>query len=127
MIENSSQDSECNGNIIHIASIAGYEAQRGQISYGMSKAALIAMTLPMARDLGKYKIRVNSISPGIIDTPMSQGFKGSELGQRIIDNTPLRTIGNPINIAKLVELILLNHFINGEVIRIDGGVRVPQF
>ena len=127
MIDKLDANAVCNGNIIHISSIAGYEGQKGQTAYSASKGALIGMTLPMARDLGKFKIRVNSIAPGIIETPMIKGFKDSRIGKGIIDNTPLKTFGKPVHIAMAVEAIIVNDFINGTVIRVDGGVRLPHF
>lgn len=127
MIDKADDKAICNGNIIHISSIAGYEGQKGQTAYSASKAALIGMTLPMARDLGKFKIRVNSIAPGIIETPMIKGFRDSRIGKGIIENTPLKTFGQPIHIAMAVEAIIVNDFINGTTIRVDGGTRLPHF
>ena len=126
MIE-TKQDVECNGNIIMIASVAGIEGQRGQLSYAGSKAAVIGMTLPMARDLGKFKIRVNTIAPGIILTPMTQGIIETGPMKSIVSQTPLSTTGKPNHISETVEYIVKNDFLNGTVIRVDGGVRFPQF
>lgn len=118
---------ECNGNIIMIASVAGIEGQRGQVAYGGSKAAVIGMTLPMARDLGRFKIRVNTIAPGIIVTPMTEGILETGPMVAIRNQTPLGTMGSPDNISQTVEYMIKNDFLNGEVIRVDGGVRFPQF
>ena len=91
-----SEQEEINGErgvIINVASVAGIEGQKGQVVYSASKGALIGMTLPMARDLGKYKIRVMTIAPGIFETPM-----GSGISQKYIElmnkNTPLGRLGN---------------------------------
>lgn len=128
MIDNSKDSKkECNGNIIMIASVAGIEGQRGQLSYAGSKAAVIGMTLPMARDLGRFKIRVNTIAPGIIVTPMTQEILETGPMKAIRNQTPLGTMGNPDNISQTAEFIIKNDFLNGEVIRVDGGVRFPQF
>ena len=127
MIDKMNDKATCNGNIIHISSVAGYEGQKGQTAYSASKGALIGMTLPMARDLGKYKIRVNSIAPGIIETPMIKGFRDTRIGKGILENTPIKTFGSPVHIALAVEGIILNDFINGSTIRVDGGTRLPHF
>jgi NAD(P)-dependent dehydrogenase (short-subunit alcohol dehydrogenase family) len=127
MIDKMNDKATCNGNIIHISSVAGYEGQKGQTAYSASKGALIGMTLPMARDLGKYKIRVNSIAPGIIETPMIKGFRDTRIGKGILENTPIKTFGSPVHIALAVEAIILNDFINGSTIRVDGGTRLPHF
>ena len=127
MIDKADNKAICNGNIIHISSVAGYEGQKGQTAYSASKGALIGMTLPMARDLGKFKIRVNTIAPGIIETPMIKGFRDSRIGKGILENTPLKTFGQPIHIAMAVEAIITNDFINGTTIRVDGGTRLPHF
>ena len=128
MIENSiNSKKDCNGNIILIASIAGYEGQKGQTAYSASKGALIGMTLPMARDLGKYKIRVNSIAPGVIETPMSEGFRETKVGKSILEATPLKIIGQTIHVAQTTEFVVNCDFVNGTTIRVDGGCRLPNF
>lgn len=127
MIEKSDKTSECNGNIIMIASVAGIEGQRGQLAYGGSKGAIIGMTLPMARDLGRFKIRVNCIAPGIIVTPMTEGILETGPMKAIMAQTPLNNVGKPDHISQTVEYIVKNDFLNGATIRVDGGVRFPQF
>jgi NAD(P)-dependent dehydrogenase (short-subunit alcohol dehydrogenase family) len=123
----SNKDTECNGVIVFIASVAGIEGQRGQVAYSSSKGALIGLTLPMARDLGKWKIRVATIAPGLIDTPMSAGFKDTKVGKALIESTPIKSLGKPIHIALTAEFIIKNDFVNGTVIRVDGGIRFPHF
>ena len=81
----------------------------------------------MARDLGKFKIRVNGIAPGIITTPMTEGIMSSGPMKSIIGQTPLGTVGNPEHISQTVEYIIKNDFLNGTTIRIDGGIRLPNF
>jgi NAD(P)-dependent dehydrogenase (short-subunit alcohol dehydrogenase family) len=77
-----------------VASVAGFEGQKGQVVYSASKGALIGMTLPMARDLGKFKIRVMTIAPGIFETPMGSGI-GKKVVDTLIQSTPLGRFGNP--------------------------------
>ena len=74
--------------------MAGFEGQRGQVVYSASKGALIGMTLPMARDLGKFKIRVMTIAPGIFETPMGNGI-GKKVVDSLVQQTPLGRFGNP--------------------------------
>jgi 3-hydroxyacyl-CoA dehydrogenase len=127
MCEKADNKAECNGVIIMISSVAGIEGQKGQTAYSGSKGAIIGMTLPMSRDLGKYKIRVNTIAPGMIETPMTAGFRDTKVGKMILDATPLKTFGKPLNISLTSEFIIKNDFVNGTVIRVDGGVRFPHF
>lgn len=127
MIENFDKTKDCNGVIIFIASIVGIEGQKGQTAYAASKGSLLGMTLPMARDLGKFKIRVNSVAPGIIETPMTQGIKENRVGKSIIDATPLKVFGKPVHICQTTEFIVTCDFMNGSTIRVDGGVRLPHF
>jgi NAD(P)-dependent dehydrogenase (short-subunit alcohol dehydrogenase family) len=127
MIDTSDSKRDCNGVIILIASIAGIEGQKGQTAYSASKGALIGMTLPMARDLGRYKIRVNSVAPGIIESPMTAGMQGNKVGKTIIDSTPLKILGKPLHVCQTTEFIAVCDFVNGATIRVDGGVRLPHF
>jgi 3-hydroxyacyl-CoA dehydrogenase/3-hydroxy-2-methylbutyryl-CoA dehydrogenase len=127
MIEKYDKDSDCSGAIIFIASVAGIEGQRGQVAYSSSKGALVGMTLPMSRDLGKWKIRVATIAPGLIETPMTEGFKDNKVGKMLIESTPLKVLGKPIHVALAAEFIIKNDFVNGTVIRVDGGIRFPHF
>ena len=120
MIENFDKTKDCNGVIIFIASIAGIEGQRGQTAYAASKGSLLGMTLPMARDLGKYKIRVNCICPGMIATPLSKGLDNYSKG--IIRATPLGRFGLTSEIAQACEAAIVNNFMNGSIIKCDGGI-----
>lgn len=116
---------ESRGVIINTASIAGYEGQIGQAAYAASKGAIIGMTLPIARDLAGQQIRVNTIAPGLFLTPLlvNLGEKVcDQLGQQI---TFPKRLGKPEDFAKLVEHIINNGYINGEVIRLDGAFRLP--
>ena len=112
------------GVIINTASVAAYEGQMGQAAYSATKGRIVGMTLPIARDLAKIGIRVNTIAPGMINTPLFAG-----LPQESIDSLsqavlyPQR-LGAPEEIGKLVAAIIDNDYINGESIRMDGGIRM---
>jgi 3-hydroxyacyl-CoA dehydrogenase/3-hydroxy-2-methylbutyryl-CoA dehydrogenase len=112
------------GVIINTASVAAYEGQMGQAAYSATKGGIVGMTLPIARDLAKIGIRVNTIAPGMINTPLFAG-----LPQESIDSLsqavlyPQR-LGAPEEIGKLVAAIIDNDYINGESIRMDGGIRM---
>jgi NAD(P)-dependent dehydrogenase (short-subunit alcohol dehydrogenase family) len=113
------------GVIVNTASIAGIEGQTGQIAYGTAKAAILGMTLPMARDLAPVGVRVCAIAPGTMGTPimMSMPEAGrAQLEQNII--FPKR-MGRPEEFALLVESIARNPYLNGENIRLDGALRFP--
>ena len=112
------------GVIINTASVAAYEGQMGQAAYSATKGGIVGMMLPIARDLAKIGIRVNTIAPGMINTPLFAG-----LPQESIDSLsqavlyPQR-LGAPEEIGKLVAAIIDNDYINGESIRMDGGIRM---
>jgi NAD(P)-dependent dehydrogenase (short-subunit alcohol dehydrogenase family) len=127
MIKNAKPDTDCNGSIVFLASLAGIEGQKGQTAYAASKGALIGMTLPMARDLGRYKIRVNTVAPGLIETPMTGKMSTTKGGKAIMDATPLKRFGRPDEVADTCLFCLSNDFLNGTTIRIDGGIRFPHF
>eukprot|EP00563_Minutocellus_polymorphus_P017437 CAMPEP_0197719910 /NCGR_PEP_ID=MMETSP1434-20131217/3464_1 /TAXON_ID=265543 /ORGANISM="Minutocellus polymorphus, Strain CCMP3303" /LENGTH=303 /DNA_ID=CAMNT_0043304697 /DNA_START=21 /DNA_END=932 /DNA_ORIENTATION=+ len=113
------------GVIINTSSIAGLEGQRGQVAYAASKSAVIGMTLPMARDLAPYGIRVMSVAPGLFQTPLLSGLPEkvqAELGQMV--PCPSR-LGDPDEFGRLVVSILTNPMLNGETIRLDGALRMP--
>ena len=112
------------GVIINTASVAGYEGQIGQTAYAASKGAVIAMTLPLARELSKNAIRVMTIAPGIMETPMLKGLAQNvqdALGQMV--PFPAR-LAKPEEYAHLVGHIIENAYLNGEVIRLDGAIRM---
>lgn len=117
-------DSGERGLIVNTASVAAFDGQMGQAAYGASKAGVAGMTLPVARDLSSYGIRVNTIAPGLFLTPMAQS-----LDQKVIDKLgqsvefPKR-LGDPSEYASLVLFMIENEYINGEVIRLDGGIRM---
>lgn len=112
------------GVIIHTASIAAYEGQIGQSAYAASKAAVIGMVLPAARELARFGIRVNAIAPGPVDTPMLDGMN-QEMREALEATIPFppRLI-QPDEYARTVRHIIENVAINGTVIRLDGAVRM---
>ena len=112
------------GVIINTASVAAYEGQIGQVAYSASKAGVVGMTLPMARDLAPLGIRVNTIVPGLIRTPMFDGAPDNmvkALGQMVVN--PQR-LGRPEEIAHLSVMMAENEYLNGECVRLDGGIRM---
>lgn len=117
------EDEEC-GVIINTASVAAFEGQIGQAAYAASKGAIVAMTLPLARELAKNAIRVMTIAPGIMETPMLKGLPQNvqdALGQMV--PFPSR-LAKPSEYASLVAHIIENTYLNGEVIRLDGAIRM---
>ncbi|MDT0594508.1 SDR family NAD(P)-dependent oxidoreductase [Glaciecola petra] len=124
MAKNSSIN-EDRGCIINTASVAGYEGQIGQTAYAASKAGLIGLSLPMARDLAPLGIRVNAIAPGIMGTPMLLAMP-DKVQEALASNVqhPKR-LGIPEEFAKLAMHIAENSYINGETIRLDGALRMP--
>ena len=112
------------GVIINTASVAAYEGQIGQAAYSASKGGIVGMTLPIARDLASYGIRVNSIVPGLIKTPLFLGLP--EPAVKALSQSVLfpQRLGDPDEIAHLAVAIIENDYINGECIRMDGGIRM---
>lgn len=112
------------GVIVNTASVAAYEGQIGQAAYSASKGAIVAMTLPLARELARESIRVMTIAPGIMETPMLKAFPQhvqDALGQMV--PYPPR-LAKPHEFAQLVGQIFENGYLNGEVIRLDGAIRM---
>jgi len=112
------------GVVVNTASVAAFEGQIGQVAYAASKGAIVGMTLPMARDLAQQGIRVNTIAPGLFDTPLLQSLpdKVRDFLAKTVPN-PSR-LGSPDEFAALVQTIVLNRMINGETIRLDGAIRM---
>jgi NAD(P)-dependent dehydrogenase (short-subunit alcohol dehydrogenase family) len=112
------------GVIVNTASVAAFDGQVGQVAYAASKGGVVAMTLPVARDLATLGIRVMAIAPGIFDTPMMAGLPEAareSLGKQV--PFPSR-LGRPEEYAALVRHIVENPMLNGEVIRLDGAIRM---
>lgn len=112
------------GVIIHTASIAAFDGQKGQVSYAASKGGIVGMTLPMARDLARDNIRVMTIAPGIFLTPMLMGLPEEAQQQLAADVTCPSRLGDPSEFGRLAGFIVEMGYLNGEVIRIDGALRM---
>lgn len=112
------------GVIINTASVAAFDGQVGQAAYSASKSGIVGMTLPIARDLAPLGIRIMTIAPGIFDTPLMQGMS-DEIRDPLIKmvQSPKR-FGQPKEYADLASHIITNSYLNGEVIRLDGGIRM---
>ena len=112
------------GVIVNTASIAAYEGQIGQAAYSASKGGVVGMTLPMARELARFGIRVNTIAPGIFWTPMVDGMP-DDVQKSLAASIPFPSrLGKPEEFADLVAYILGNTYLNGETIRLDGATRL---
>lgn len=112
------------GVIVNTASVAAYDGQIGQAAYAASKGGIVSMTLPIARELAHSGIRVMTIAPGIMETPMLLGMP-AEVQQALGAMVPFPSrLGKPAEYAALVEHILGNQYINGEVFRLDGAIRM---
>jgi NAD(P)-dependent dehydrogenase (short-subunit alcohol dehydrogenase family) len=117
-------DDGLRGAIVNTASVAAFDGQIGQAAYSASKGGIVGMTLPIARDLSSVGIRVNTIAPGIIDTPLLAGLPEparESLGQQVL--FPKR-LGQPDEYAELAYLLLTHDYMNAETIRMDGGIRM---
>ena len=117
-------DEEERGVIVNTASVAAFDGQIGQSAYSASKGAIVGMTLPLARELAREAIRVMTIAPGIMETPMLKAFPQhvqDALGQMV--PFPPR-LAKPEEFAQLVGHIFENGYLNGEVIRLDGAIRM---
>lgn len=112
------------GAIVNTASVAAQDGQMGQASYSASKAGVVGMTLPIARDLASEGIRVNTILPGIFDTPLLQGAPDN-VRAALAASVPFpRRLGSPDEFAALAELMVSNGYFNGESVRLDGAIRM---
>ncbi len=112
------------GAIVNTASVAAFEGQVGQAAYSASKGGIVGMTLPIARDLSTVGIRVNTIAPGLINTPMFESLPAPVY--QALSSTPLfpKRLGRAPEIAHMVTSIIENDYINGECIRMDAGLRM---
>ena len=119
-----SVDNADNGIIINTASIAAFDGQVGQASYASSKAGVVGLTLPLARELARHGIRVMTIAPGVFATPMMETIP-EKAREQLESAVPYpKRLGNPNEFAKLVMHIIDNAYLNGEVIRLDGAIRM---
>lgn len=112
------------GLIVNTASVAAFEGQVGQVAYSSSKGGIVGMNLPAARDLAQFGIRVNTIAPGIIETPMLAGVE-QKFRDALAEGVPFpKRLGRPDEYARLVTMLVEHDYINGEVIRLDGALRM---
>ncbi len=124
MANNEPNDGGERGVIICTASVAAYDGQIGQAAYAASKGGLVGMTLPIARELARTGIRINTIAPGIFGTPMLGGMS-DEIQQSLAAAVPFpKRLGTPEDYAKLAQHIFENDMLNGETIRLDGAIRL---
>ncbi|MCP4411081.1 MAG: 3-hydroxyacyl-CoA dehydrogenase [Gammaproteobacteria bacterium] len=112
------------GVIINTASVAAYEGQAGQVAYSSTKGGIVGMTLPMARDLASSGIRVNTIAPGLIHTPLFDSFPEEVFKSLEASVVYPQRLGRPEEVAHLSVFIAENDYINGETIRLDGAIRM---
>ena len=125
MAGNEPDDDGQRGVVVNVASIAGIEGQIGQVAYAAAKAAILGMTLPMARDLAPIGVRVCAIAPGTMGTPAMQQVS-EEMRAELTKNIVFpKRMGRPEEFALLVESIAINPYLNGENIRLDGALRFP--
>nr|WP_156476120.1 3-hydroxyacyl-CoA dehydrogenase [Sporosarcina psychrophila] len=112
------------GVIVNTASVAAFEGQIGQVAYSASKGGVVGMTLPIARELAAFGIRVMTIAPGLVETPLFDGLPEAARNS-LASMVPFpKRLGRPDEYAKLVESIFTNTLLNGEVIRLDGAIRM---
>jgi len=125
MARNEPLASNQRGVVINTASIAGFEGQPGQAAYSAAKGGIIGMTLPAARDLAAIGVRVNTIAPGVIDTPIYGGGPGTEDFKARLTAPVVfpKRMGTAAEFAHLVRALIENDYMNAEVIRFDGGIR----
>jgi NAD(P)-dependent dehydrogenase (short-subunit alcohol dehydrogenase family) len=124
MIDNEPIDGDC-GLVIMTASVAAFDGQVGQAAYAASKGGIVGLTLSAARDLADKAVRVMTIAPGVMETPMMAGLPGEtkSILETLVPHPP--RLGRPEEYAMLVSSIIENPLLNGEVIRLDGALRLP--
>ncbi len=125
MAKNDPDEDGQRGVVVNTASIAGMEGQTGQLAYAAAKAAILGMTLPLARDLAPLGIRACAIAPGTMGTPLMLSMP-EQMRQHLVDSIVFpKRMGRPEEFALLVESIVRNPYLNGENFRLDGGLRFP--
>jgi NAD(P)-dependent dehydrogenase (short-subunit alcohol dehydrogenase family) len=114
------------GAIVNLASVAAFDGQIGQASYSASKGGVVGMTLPIARDLSAIGVRVNTVAPGLIDTPIYGEGEASEAFKANLEKGVLfpKKLGDPDQLASMVVEVVTNSYMNAETIRVDGGIRM---
>lgn len=123
MDKNEPEDGE-KGVIINVASVAAFDGQIGQAAYSASKGGVVAMTLPIARDLSRHLIRVNTVAPGTFDTPMLAQLPQAARDSLAASIPMPQRLGNPEEFAHLIQAIVENNYLNAETIRLDGAIRM---
>ncbi len=124
MLQNELNDEGGRGVMVNTASVAAFDGQIGQVAYSASKAALVGMTLPVARDLAGEGIRMCTIAPGLFNTPMMAALP-EQVRIDLAKTVPFPSkLGDPDEFAMLVQQIIENPMLNGEVIRLDGAIRM---
>ena len=115
------------GAIVNIASVAAFDGQIGQAAYSSSKGGVVGMTLPIARDLAAVGVRVNTVAPGLINTPIYGEGEGSEQFKEKLQTGVLfpNRLGYGTELASMVVVCVTNSYMNAETIRVDGGIRMP--
>ncbi|MEP7046212.1 MAG: SDR family NAD(P)-dependent oxidoreductase [Ilumatobacteraceae bacterium] len=115
------------GAIVNIASVAAFDGQIGQAAYSASKGGIVGMTLPIARDLSAIGVRVNTVAPGLIDTPIYGTGDASEAFKANLQKGVLfpQRLGTQEELASVVLECISNSYLNAETIRVDGGIRMP--
>lgn len=115
------------GAIVNMTSVAAFDGQIGQAAYSSSKGGVVGLTLPVARDLSAIGVRVNTVAPGLIDTPIYGEGEGSEAFKAKLGESVLfpHRLGQPAELASMVLELLTNSYMNAEVVRVDGGIRMP--
>ncbi|WP_374944446.1 SDR family NAD(P)-dependent oxidoreductase, partial [Sphingomonas sp.] len=124
MIANAPDAQDERGVLVGTASVAAYDGQIGQVAYSASKGAVVGMTLPVARDLAQYGIRVNTIAPGLFDTPLLAALP-EEARESLGKSVPFPPrLGRPAEYAQLAQQMIENQMLNGTVVRLDGAIRM---
>ncbi len=115
------------GAIVNMSSAAAFDGQTGQAAYSASKGGIVGMTLPISRDLRAIGVRVNTVAPGLIDTPIYGEGEGSEkFKANLVQNVLFpKRLGYADEIASMVVELITNDYMNAEIVRVDGGVRLP--
>ena len=113
------------GVIVNTASVAAFDGQKGQVAYSATKGAIVGMTLPVARDLAYYGIRICAIAPGIFYTPLFEGLGEDVVNSLSAQVTFPKRLGKPSEYGDMARMIVESPYMNGETIRLDGAIRLP--
>lgn len=124
MAKNDPDEGGERGVIVNTASVAAFDGQMGQAAYSASKGGVVGMTLPIARDLSANAIRVNTIAPGLINTPLFNSLPDEAINALVSMIQSPKRLGNPSEYAQLATHIVENSYLNGETIRLDGAIRM---